>query len=405
MKASLTLVLGVHRSGTSLLTNALLATGASAGEFNDTRDADNPDGYAEHPAVREFNDRLLAHLGASWDNWGFRASTIDFDADSLAPWREEASGILQAAFPGYGPFVLKDPRISTLLPFWERVVPAAGFQLRRILILRDPAEVAESQRQRVERRLHDFPVIAGSESMAALWAVTMYEVLASVADDAMLLVSYADIIANPGPTLASAAAFSGIEADSDRIADFASHGVKASLYRSRAGSFASAGGVWMTAARGLYDDLARSGTPRIIPVAEARLTVDRQHGLVPLMPGLSAVRESIARTRIAQVERQSQVAALEQFIWAIAPLAVRSAESHGETAVARATAVVEDTDLAHASFAVAHTLAQLLMFYGKISETEAWLESVREQFGETEAFLNLEKACLRRSAALDSSST
>lgn len=400
---TLILILGVHRSGTSLLTNALVAAGASAGDFKDIRDADNPDGYAEHPEVRGFNDRLLTHLGASWDNWGFRASTIDFDADPLSPWREEAVGILRAAFPGHGPFVLKDPRIASLLPFWERVIPDAGFQLRRLIILRDPAEVAESQRQRVERRLHDFPVIAGSEPMAALWAVTMCEVLAALADDATLLVRHADIIANPEPTLAAAVAFSGIEADGESIADFADRGVKPDLYRSRADLSASADGVWMRAARGLFDDLAHSGTPRLLPVTEARTAVERQHGLTLLMPGLSAVKESIARMRTAQVEPQLQVNALEQFIWAIAPLAVRSAEAHGEGAIERATAVVESTNLSHTSFAVAHAVAQMLMFSGKIAEAEAWLESIRPHFGKTDAFLSLEKACvLRRSATPDS---
>lgn len=88
----LTLILGVHRSGTSLLTRGLIAAGAQAGDFTDIQDPDNPEGYAEHPAVRRFNDRLLAHLGAAWDNWGFQASTVDFDAPALAPWRDAAFG-------------------------------------------------------------------------------------------------------------------------------------------------------------------------------------------------------------------------------------------------------------------------------------------------------------------------
>lgn len=92
----------------------MIAAGADAGSFADVRDPDNPDGYAEHPAVRVFNDRLLAHLGASWDNWGFRAGQVDWEAPALAPWRDEAVALLRAAFPGDGPFVLKDPRCATL---------------------------------------------------------------------------------------------------------------------------------------------------------------------------------------------------------------------------------------------------------------------------------------------------
>ena len=76
LERAFTLILGVHRSGTSLLTQGLVAAGAVVGEFADIRDPDNPDGYLEHPEVRVFNDRLLAVLGASWDNWGFRAGLV-----------------------------------------------------------------------------------------------------------------------------------------------------------------------------------------------------------------------------------------------------------------------------------------------------------------------------------------
>ena len=368
-----------------------MAAGASAGAFKDTKDADNPDGYAEHPEVRAFNDRLLAHLGSSWDNWGFRASTIDLDTPELMSWRNEAARILESAFPGPGPFVLKDPRISTLLPFWERVVTDVGFQLCRIVILRDPAEVAESQRQRVERRLHDFPVIEGSESMAALWAVTMSEVLVALSDDATLLVSHADIISNPEPTLAAAVAFLGIEVDSGRIAEFVASGIKPSLYRSRRGSSASFDGTWMAAARELFDDLARAGTPRLLAAAEARIMIERQEGLAALMPSLFAVRESIARMRTAQAERQSQISALEQFIWALAPLAVMSAKAHEGGAIEQAVAVAESVCLTHMSFATAHVVAQLLVESGRVAEAEQWLERIGLKFGQTEQFIELEQ--------------
>jgi hypothetical protein len=149
---TLSLILGVHRSGTSLLAHGLWALGADAGAFQDVRDPDNPDGYAEHPAVHAFNDQLLAHLGASWDSWGLRARAVDWDAAELLPWRDQAVANLRDAFLGPGPLVLKDPRCATLAPFWECAVPAAGFDLRRILILRDLAQVAEGQMRCAARR-------------------------------------------------------------------------------------------------------------------------------------------------------------------------------------------------------------------------------------------------------------
>jgi hypothetical protein len=227
------LVIGVHRSGTSLLTQGLVEAGARLGNFSDSFDLDNPRGYFEHKEVVRFNERLLSHLGVSWDNWGFRASELDIRAPALATWREEAADILRAAFVGSGPFILKDPRIASLASFWERVVPDAGFKLRRILILRDPAEVAESQRQRVVRRPLEFPVIADVEPMAALWAVTMSEVLGALSDDETLLVSHASLLTDPVPTLSTAAAFAGLSTNPREITRFAAEGVKKDLYRSR----------------------------------------------------------------------------------------------------------------------------------------------------------------------------
>lgn len=207
----LTVIIGVHRSGTSLLTQALRAAGASTGEFAEICDDDNPKGYAEHPAFRNFNDRLLNHLGVSWDNWGFRATLAGLADPAFRSWHDEAVALLRGSFGGPGPFVLKDPRIATLLPFWEAVLPRAGYDVRRILVIRDPIEVALSQMQRVARRPSMFPVIDEAEPMAALWAVTMHEVLLALTRSNTLLLRHSDLMAAPEATLTVAAEFAGCE--------------------------------------------------------------------------------------------------------------------------------------------------------------------------------------------------
>lgn len=388
----LNLILGVHRSGTSLLTHGLMAAGALVGDFVDYGDLDNPNGYAEHPAVCAFNNRLLAHLGASWDNWGFRAGSVDWDNSDLAPWRDEGAAILREAFHGPGPFVLKDPRCATLAPFWERVVPQAGFSLRRIIIVRDPAEVAESQRQRVARRPHEFPVIADAEPMAALWTVTMMECLTALSDDATLLVGHAGLRSDPAATLAAAARFAGLSPEPEILARFAAEGVRPELHRAgmTPDEAAASGDVWMRAARSLYADLVEGGLPRPLPAAEARALVEGQTKAAALLPGLPAVRASIARMQQVDATRRARLDALTKFIWPLSALSSHVAAKSLAQAVASAEELAESSDLPVSSFAFAFAYARLLVHSGQQSKALAWLDRIRPQFGHFDAFVQLE---------------
>ncbi len=385
----LTLVLGVHRSGTSLLTLGLRALGADLGGAAEERDADNPDGYAEHAGVRDLNDRLLAHLGASWDNWGFRAGQVDWDAPDLAPWRAEAVALLREAFAGDGPFVLKDPRITSLVPFWDRVVPEAGLDLRRLLILRDPAEVSESQRQRVARGHHDFPVIAEAEPMAALWAVTMAECLAALPDDATLLVGHAGLLADPVPTLAAAAAFAGLAPDPDAVARFAAEGVRPALHRARAGT--DEVGPCLLAARALFDDLARDGLPRRLHAAEARAMAAAQAGIAALAPVLPAVQASLGRLRATGDALRSRNALLTRVVWHLATPAAAAPGPIRDQALEAMLATVGPTPPEELGLAVVHAVGRLLVRAGRRDEAVAWLGRARPAFGGVEAFDQLEQ--------------
>ncbi|MEX0585828.1 MAG: hypothetical protein WD176_04250, partial [Pirellulales bacterium] len=61
-------VLGMHRSGTSLVTRLLNLLGVDLGVSAALRPADrfNPTGYWEHQAFIDINDELLRRLGGSW---------------------------------------------------------------------------------------------------------------------------------------------------------------------------------------------------------------------------------------------------------------------------------------------------------------------------------------------------
>lgn len=67
-KKRIVVVLGMHRSGTSALTRALVAIGAGVGDNLLPAGHDNPKGFWEDKDFVTLNDRLLAVLDASYDS-------------------------------------------------------------------------------------------------------------------------------------------------------------------------------------------------------------------------------------------------------------------------------------------------------------------------------------------------
>lgn len=140
-------VLGMHRSGTSLLTRVLSLMGADLPQTLIGASQNNPTGYWESRSLRDFNDRLLALTGSQWDDWrplpeGWERSP------KVAEFAEEAAALLDTEFGSSRLIVLKDPRMSRLMPFWSGVMDTAGLTMRPVLALRNPTEVAASLARR-----------------------------------------------------------------------------------------------------------------------------------------------------------------------------------------------------------------------------------------------------------------
>ena len=143
-----TVVLGMHRSGTSAVAGCLQRLGVDLGPRLMPATEDNPRGYYEHIDLVNLHDRLLLALGRAWDD------TFPFPPDwwrddaLIGRYRDEALGLLRRDFPTAALWGLKDPRLCRLLPWWEGLWREAGSAPLFLLVCRPPGEVAASLAKR-----------------------------------------------------------------------------------------------------------------------------------------------------------------------------------------------------------------------------------------------------------------
>lgn len=148
------LVLGMHRAGTSSIAGTLVKLGATAPKTLLPPSPGNPKGYWESKEIAALNDELLASGGSRWADW--RPVTPGWYSTLAAEtFKQRAKRILAAEFGDSTLFVLKDPRICRLAPFWLQVLAEMGIAPRVVLPMRHPLEVAQSLRRREGSSLTD----------------------------------------------------------------------------------------------------------------------------------------------------------------------------------------------------------------------------------------------------------
>jgi sulfotransferase family protein len=226
-------VLGMHRSGTSLLAGLLALTGLHAGAEDDFPPADehNRKGYWELLDVWAIDEALLALAGGSWDEPStWNPETIREPARTRLA--ERARGVI-ARLDRRGPWLVKDPRLSLLLPFWRPWLshPVA------VLVYRDPLAVARSLAARDGFAL---------ERGMALWERYNREALAASEGMPRVIVAQRDLVANPRAIMervVAALAAAGVEGLAVPDATALAGQVEPALVHHHGGAGAAAGPV------------------------------------------------------------------------------------------------------------------------------------------------------------------
>ncbi len=137
------LVLGMHRSGTSAFSRVINLLGAAAPARPMPPGPDNPRGFWEPESVARLNDELLAAGHASWVDWT-RFDPARLPTALLESTLPRMEAALRAEFGEAELFVLKDPRLSRLLPLWLPALQRVGAAPCAVVALRHPAAVARS---------------------------------------------------------------------------------------------------------------------------------------------------------------------------------------------------------------------------------------------------------------------
>jgi hypothetical protein len=179
-------VLGMHRSGTSAVTQLLHRLGAQTGShLLDAMAGVNDDGFWEDSRVVALNERLLA---ASASRWQDHAAPGAVDPQILAALRREAGAWFAEQYATPGTWVIKDPRLCRLLPFWLPVWREAGFEICFVNVLRHPYAVAKSLHRR-DRVPIEYGVL--------LWLVYTLEAMSHSAGQPGIVATFDAFAQNP----------------------------------------------------------------------------------------------------------------------------------------------------------------------------------------------------------------
>ncbi|THD76990.1 MAG: hypothetical protein E7812_13580 [Phenylobacterium sp.] len=141
------LVLGMHRSGTSAVTQLLALAGAGLPANVMPGDQHNAKGYFEPWRIALFNDERLRAAGGAWDDvFGFPFRPLPRGEERQ--WLVRGEALFEAEYGQVPHPLLKDPRVTILMPFWRTLFDDLGMGVRCVIPVRHPLAVAGSLQRR-----------------------------------------------------------------------------------------------------------------------------------------------------------------------------------------------------------------------------------------------------------------
>jgi hypothetical protein len=210
MDIPVVVVVGMHRSGTSLCAHLLQTMGVNMAD-DAGASPNNRKGHWERPRINDLNDRIFTRFGRGWNEAAHILALPEhwLDDATVKAVKGELIGVLASGMSRPGLYGFKDPRTARLLPVWREVFAAVGAVPRFIFCIRNPAQVARSvhARDRMARDQAEYR-----------WLMYNAEAVIGLGDDAICLLPYEDWFARPEQTAQRLAAFLGLAAPAPGLA-------------------------------------------------------------------------------------------------------------------------------------------------------------------------------------------
>lgn len=187
------IILGVDRSGTSIVARLAHEWGAYGGDFAQLTRSDpfNPSGYWEYRPMVLFLHEVFKEVGRNFWRPGFEEALRS--AAENPRLREPAAGLVASMAAGGPAWFWKEPWLSVQLPFWKEIWGDASY----IITVRNPYDSAVSWEKMMLPR-----EARGRISIIALnllrWQHFMMSILCNVDGSRRLLfVPYEDLVRDP----------------------------------------------------------------------------------------------------------------------------------------------------------------------------------------------------------------
>ncbi|WP_068775057.1 sulfotransferase [Paenibacillus sp. FJAT-26967] len=186
------IILGMHRSGTSLLAQTVKSLGVYIGDEHQMVPPreDNPEGFWEHAEIVAVHDELLDRLSSSWDATKPLPEQWWLTEAGMAS-RARLAAIIARDFSKHPLWGFKDPRTCLLLPLWQSVFDELNIEPRYILSLRNPLNVAASLHKR-DQFEHD--------KSFAMWNLYVLSSLYYTSHKRRIVIDYDRLLEQPAET-------------------------------------------------------------------------------------------------------------------------------------------------------------------------------------------------------------
>lgn len=205
MRPDIVCILGMHRSGTSLLARILNLIGLYLGPEQVLAKGGiyQPKGLWEHEQMMHLNGEILARHGGNWHEPPIFPPGWE-TSPTLDDLKQRGRTLIQDTFANAERWGWKDPRNCLTLPFWQQLLP----EMRYVVCLRNPVDVAHSLAHR-----NSF----SAEKTSSLWLAYVTSALQHSDGRPRLIVFYEDLMDDWKRELRRLAAFLGMPERAEQV--------------------------------------------------------------------------------------------------------------------------------------------------------------------------------------------